>query len=225
MNVARPATTGMPAVRWTRLGDIGLCALFGLVALGPVINTFNAFVDGTPLLAANYALSGTATIVMAALFMLRREAILRATRRREQLTAIVGTFAIVPLSLLPLTWQPNWLLEATSAGFIVANGWIVWSLLTLRRSFSVFPEARKLITHGPYRFVRHPLYTAYFFTYTLVMIPRFGLPAVLLIAIGIGAEILRSKNEERLLRLAFPGYDEYARTVRAFVPIRRRTMV
>jgi protein-S-isoprenylcysteine O-methyltransferase Ste14 len=222
LSVARPAAAGTPVVRWNRLGDIGLFALFSLVALGPIIKTYQALEDGSPLLALHYALSGTATLIMAALLLIRREAFLKATQRREQLAAVVGTFTIIPLGLLSLTWQADWLLEATSVGFVVAYGWIVWSLLTLRRSFSIFPEARGLITHGPYGLVRHPLYAAYFLTYTLVMIPRFGLPAVLLTALGIGAEVLRSRNEERLLRVAFPDYDDYAATVRAFIPIKRR---
>jgi len=222
LNVARPAAAGTPEVRWSRLGDIGLCALFSFVALAPIVRTYQALADGLPILALHHALSGTATLIMAALLVLRREALFRTTRRREQVAAIVETFMVLPLGLVPLKWQSDWLLELISVGFIVAHGWIIWSLLTLRRSFSIFPEARGLITHGPYGFVRHPLYVAYFLTYTLLMIPRFGVPAVCLAAIGIGAEVLRSKNEERLLRVAFPGYDAYAASVRAFVPIKRR---
>ncbi len=34
----------------------------------------------------------------------------------------------------------------------------VWSLAVLGRSFSVAPEDRGVVAHGPYRFVRHPMY-------------------------------------------------------------------
>ncbi|MDQ6741518.1 MAG: hypothetical protein M3Z97_01220, partial [Candidatus Dormibacteraeota bacterium] len=34
----------------------------------------------------------------------------------------------------------------------------IWALLYLRRSFSILPEARRLVTHGPYALSRHPLY-------------------------------------------------------------------
>ena len=36
-----------------------------------------------------------------------------------------------------------------------------WGILTLRLSFSVLPEKRKIIQHGPYRYVSHPIYLGY----------------------------------------------------------------
>lgn len=218
----RPAAVGTPAVRWSRLGDIGLCLLFSLVAIGPIVKTYDAATDGNLLLALHFVLSGGATCIMAGLLLIRRQAVSKATQLRQRSAAIIGTFTIIPLGLLPLTWQPDWLLELTSVAFVMAYSWIVWSLMTLRRSFGIFPEARGLVTHGPYRLVRHPLYAAYFLTYTLVMIPRFSLLAVALTGVGIVAEVIRSRNEEGILRRTYPNYDNYARTVPAFVPLKRR---
>jgi protein-S-isoprenylcysteine O-methyltransferase Ste14 len=192
------------------------------MAMGPLVSAYRAVTDGEYLLALHFALSGGATCIMAALLLVRGEALKKSGRRREQAAAIVGTFTIIPLGFLPRTWQSDWILELTSVGFIVAYCWIVWSLLTLRSALSVFPEARQLITHGPYGLVRHPLYSAYFLTYTLVLIPRFSLLALVLTIIGITAEVTRSRNEERILQAAFPEYEEYARNVRAFVPVKRR---
>ena len=114
--------------------------LFSFVAVAPIVRTYQALADGLPILALHHALSGTATLIMAALLVLRREALFRTTRRREQVAAIVETFMVLPLGLVPLKWQSDWLLELISVGFIVAHGWIIWSLLTLRRSFSNFPR-------------------------------------------------------------------------------------
>lgn len=36
-----------------------------------------------------------------------------------------------------------------------------WGILTLRLSFSVLPEKRKIIRNGPYRYVQHPIYFGY----------------------------------------------------------------
>ena len=48
------------------------------------------------------------------------------------------------------------------AGVLVIGGTAfgVWGLLYLRHSFSIIPEARRLVVGGPYRIVRHPLYFA-----------------------------------------------------------------
>jgi protein-S-isoprenylcysteine O-methyltransferase Ste14 len=209
-------------VRWNRVGDIGLCLLFSLIASIPVVRTYQAIIDGAPLLALYSALSGGALCIMAALLLVRKEALLKSSRRREQLVAVIGTFAIIPLGAFPRTWDADWLLELTSIGFILAYCWIVWALLTLRDSISVFPEARQLITRGPYGLVRHPLYAAYFVTYILVLIPHFSAVALALTIVGISAEVLRSRYEERVLRTAFPEYGAYAKRVRAFVPIKGR---
>lgn len=81
-------------------------------------------------------------------------------------------------------------------------------------------EGHKLVTEGPYRIVRNPIYTG-----MLGMLLATGLAIshwiALLIAIivfAIGTWI-RVRSEERLLREAFGAeFDEYARKVPAVVP-------
>jgi len=45
--------------------------------------------------------------------------------------------------------------ELVTLGF---GAWLLASVLALGRCFGVLPEARGLVTHGPYRIVRHPVY-------------------------------------------------------------------
>ncbi|MER3437725.1 MAG: hypothetical protein C4346_09150 [Chloroflexota bacterium] len=137
--------------------------------------------------------------------------------------ATVGGYAIIPLAMLPLTWRPDWLLALSSVGLTAASAWEIWALLTLRRSFSVFPEARKLVTHGPYGIVRHPLYASYLVGYLLVTLPRLSLLAIAIALAGMAAQIIRAKREEAVLQSVFPEYAEYAGRVPAFVPRWRRS--
>ena len=46
------------------------------------------------------------------------------------------------------------------ADFMIVLGMIlsIFSLASLGRSFSIIPQARKLVKSGPYRLVRHPIY-------------------------------------------------------------------
>ena len=41
---------------------------------------------------------------------------------------------------------------------VLACLWLLASVLALGRCFGVLPEARGLVTRGPYRTVRHPVY-------------------------------------------------------------------
>ncbi len=48
---------------------------------------------------------------------------------------------------------------AADALLAAGTGWSVWALRSLGRNLSVFAQARGLAERGPYRWVRHPLYT------------------------------------------------------------------
>jgi protein-S-isoprenylcysteine O-methyltransferase Ste14 len=71
-----------------------------------------------------------------------------------------------------------------------------------------------VVTTGPYRHVRHPMYAAaivFLVGATLLLGSWYGLPVALLLALGVA---LRAVQEERTLRAALPGYDAYATRVR-----------
>lgn len=44
----------------------------------------------------------------------------------------------------------------------------LWGIFSLRECFSVLPEARKVVSTGPFRYIKHPIYTGY----TIVMISQ-----------------------------------------------------
>ena len=81
-------------------------------------------------------------------------------------------------------------------------------------------ESHRLVTAGPYRWVRHPIYTA-MFGKLLASNFAFGAPEGLLIAgaLFVAGTLIRIRAEEKLMREAFgAAYEEYARRVPAFVP-------
>ena len=94
----------------------------------------------------------------------------------------------------------------------------VMTLLFLRwlgRSFSIAPEARRLVITGPYRIIRHPLYAAELLA-VIGIVLQFGSPeAVALASLQFGFQVIRMRNEEQVLLTAFPEYADYmARTAR-----------
>jgi protein-S-isoprenylcysteine O-methyltransferase Ste14 len=75
-------------------------------------------------------------------------------------------------------------------------------------------RGQHVISDGPYRIVRHPMYAAalfYFLGVPLMLGSWWGLLAVPFFTAAIGG---RAVGEERMLRQALPGYDDYARRVR-----------
>lgn len=211
----KAAGSSLPA---HRVGDIALFLIWVLLAAAAATGALDEWRDDDRLAAAHRGIVAVVFLVNGTLFLLRGPAVRRAAGLAPMLVAFVGSWTITPLAMLPLTWRPDWLLAVTTLGMIAAYAFVLWALLTLRRSFSVFPEARKLVRHGPYALVRHPLYAAYILTYVLIALPRVGPAALLLAALGIAAELLRARNEERVLSASFADYAAYAATTPRFLP-------
>jgi protein-S-isoprenylcysteine O-methyltransferase Ste14 len=201
-----------------RRGDLLACFAFGLMSTFQAFSAAGAASDSDWLGAANYSVVALALGVCAFLTLLRGPALLSRIGWRTRAIAVIGNFAVIPLAGLPLTWRPDWLMTVTMTAGVLVYCWVIWALLTLKRGFSVFPEARILVTSGPYAIVRHPLYAAYLIVYGLIALPRISALAVLFAMLGIASELMRAKNEEHVLRAAFQKYDEYAINVPGFVP-------
>ncbi|WP_437735584.1 methyltransferase family protein [Sorangium sp. So ce1335] len=140
----------------------------------------------------------------------------------RKLGGIVPRVTALVAGLLPasLAWLPKvpptpgrqalgtLLLTAGLSLSLVSLGW-------LGKSFSVMPEARRLITSGPYRLVRHPLYLASFIQGTGVILLYPSLAAALIYTVEVALQVLRIRYEERVLRETFPEYGDYARQTSA----------
>jgi protein-S-isoprenylcysteine O-methyltransferase Ste14 len=100
---------------------------------------------------------------------------------------------------------------------------MVWSQRALGRQFAYearLVENHRLITSGPYRFVRNPIYTAFYgLGLGTALVYSHWLAIPLFTALYAAGTALRVRSEERLLREAFGAeFDEYARRVPALIP-------
>ena len=110
-------------------------------------------------------------------------------------------------------------LEMTSTVLVlVGTVGAVVALYQLGRSFSIMAETRQLVTSGPYRFARHPLYlTEAIATFGLFM--QFAsLWTALLFAAQIAFQLRRMHNEEAVLTVSFPEYAVYRQTTARLIP-------
>ena len=107
----------------------------------------------------------------------------------------------------------------------IAVALMVWARLTFgMRSFhaAADPTEGGLVTTGPYRYVRHPIYTAVVLFSLAGALAHISLTAAgLALAIFIGA-LGRMLAEERLLSARYPEYIEYAAHTPRILPCRRQ---
>jgi len=132
--------------------------------------------------------------------------------------AVVGTF--LGVGILQLQPAALSLSMQILAALLIALG-SLGSILVLRRlgkSFSIMPEARRLVTSGPYAHVRHPLYAVEMITIIGTAV-QFTAPQSWLIALGVVALLwIRSHYEEQVLEAAYPEYGAYRAKTARFIP-------
>lgn len=135
---------------------------------------------------------------------------------------LAGTVMLLVVGALPqgarLYSPPSWLGGLSTAVSVVAFALAVYGLLYLRRSLSIIPEVRRLVTGGPYRVVRHPLYAAEILAACAFVMVNPGALAVAILAPFVATQLVRSRFEERLLTAAYPHYRDYARHTRRLIP-------
>jgi protein-S-isoprenylcysteine O-methyltransferase Ste14 len=94
----------------------------------------------------------------------------------------------------------------------------VLSLSQLGRSFSVMAETRQLVTSGPYRFVRHPLYLTEGIAVIGLFVQFASVWTALLVVVQIAFQLRRMHNEETLLIASFPEYAAYSKNTARLIP-------
>jgi protein-S-isoprenylcysteine O-methyltransferase Ste14 len=135
------------------------------------------------------------------------------------LISFTGTFSAIAASFLPGGERREWLALPADILATLGLAYSVWGLAYLRRSFSIIPEARRLVTGGPYKLSRHPVYLGEIATAIGINLATAGWPGALAVLYFIICELLRMRWEEGVLARAFPNeYPAYAARVPRYVP-------
>lgn len=98
---------------------------------------------------------------------------------------------------------------------------MIWARITFKfRSFHLTSNPTKggLVTNGPYKWLRHPIYAAviYFSLACLIAFPKISvLLAVVLIIIGL---FIRMILEEKALKNTYPEYEAYSKYAKRLIP-------
>jgi protein-S-isoprenylcysteine O-methyltransferase Ste14 len=215
ITASNPFSKSLP---WTRVGDVALATLWIVIAVTNVGKTIENEHHESLMSIAHHFASASILFLGAALFILRRPARAAAEGVMPRVIAVIGTWMMPVAVNMPFTWQADWYLGLSTLALLGSSVLIAWSLLTLRRSFSIFAEARELVHSGPYAIVRHPLYATYTGMYLIMLFPRLSLLALIVTVLAVACEVWRARYEEAILRRTFPEYTEYAAVTPAFIP-------
>lgn len=105
---------------------------------------------------------------------------------------------------------------------IAAVALMIWARVTFgRRSFhaAANPTEGGLVTTGPYRFVRHPIYAAVCLFAVAGALAHVSFTAVgLALLVFVGA-LGRMLPEERMVAQRYPEYADYAARTRRMIPL------
>jgi protein-S-isoprenylcysteine O-methyltransferase Ste14 len=133
---------------------------------------------------------------------------------------------IAALLVAPRWWDASW--EPGRLG-----PWLGWSLIlagaalavaaavALGRNLTPFPEPKPsaaLVTTGPYRYARHPIYGGVLLAAAGWTLASGSLAVGVLTLAALAFFDAKRRFEERALRRRFDGYDRYREATRVFLP-------
>ncbi|MDE2131819.1 MAG: isoprenylcysteine carboxylmethyltransferase family protein [Betaproteobacteria bacterium] len=141
--------------------------------------------------------------------------------RVQSLLWVTAQFALVALLLLEsVPWHFGTVALCLALGAVVLALWVFWH--NPPGNFNIRPEPRsgaRLVTSGPYRRVRHPMYVALLLGTAAIVTAGsgggllWGLWALLGLVLNFKAAL-----EERLLEECFPEYRDYRQHTGRFLP-------
>jgi protein-S-isoprenylcysteine O-methyltransferase Ste14 len=173
---------------------------------GEVLRGFSAF-----LVCAFYAL-----IVWC--YLRRGPAVSTSSSVRASAVAVLATLTPFVFPLLGGNGQGTAAQLAADVLLVVGTSWSVWSLRFLGRNLSVIAQARGVANRGPYRLVRHPLYSGEIIS-SLGLAVAVGSAAAFAVWLAlIAMQVYRAIREEQVLLQALPMYRDYRARTAALLP-------
>lgn len=137
---------------------------------------------------------------------------------------LFGLIAVGPLLPGLPSWGAPWFTVTLIIGgvlFLLGTVLVLMGLVTLGRNLSALPhpkEDAQMVVHGAYKLVRHPIYSGIIqgaIGYALFTASWVTL--ILALSLFLFFDI-KSRREEKYLRLKFDNYADYQRRVKKLIP-------
>jgi protein-S-isoprenylcysteine O-methyltransferase Ste14 len=210
------ATANSGSLLYSICSRVPVAGLFAVVA---VIDAQLAVATSSTGVRVHQSLSAVLWGMFAVLVVVRPTPVRRGTDVNGVLVALAAQAGVVLLGLVARGSGSG--VALATANVLLAGGelFAIGSLSVLGRCFGVLPDVRGLVTRGPYRFVRHPLYLGELVAVLGIAVgsQRWAM-AVPLWVLCAALQLLRTRYEERALRVQYPEYELYAQRTKRLIP-------
>ena len=205
----------MPLLAWSMF-----CAMVQMAGLSQHIRSTNMVL---PLTAYGIKLAMLLStigflLLLSAAVIVRARPMGKARGLEPRISAFIGTFLIYTIPLFPRRELSETVEMVSTVLILVGSLAAVVALFRLGRSFSMMAEARRLVTSGPYRYVRHPLYLAEEVAIFGIFIQFFSIWTIIIFALQIVFQLRRMRNEEAVLTEILPEYASYQSKTPRLIP-------
>lgn len=126
--------------------------------------------------------------------------------------------ALLALFILRALFSPSPIVIGVQAAAVAL---MIWARITFgMRSFHPGANTTEgaLITSGPFRFIRHPIYAAVIYFALAGMLSRFSVFSLLAFAALVAGVFIRIHQEEHFLTKTYAEYAAYAKKTKRIVP-------
>lgn len=136
---------------------------------------------------------------------------------RSYIHVIIQFSAIFSILFTTRVFELSYCLVPVTAGLFLG----VWSVWTMKHAtLTIFPEPNFniIIQHGPYKIIRHPMYTSLFLIVIPLVIFNFSFLRLGILMGFTLNQILKIMYEEKLILQKVPGYAAYKSVTWRIIP-------
>ena len=147
--------------------------------------------------------------MLIALLALRHTPRARKSGLVPRIAAIAGTYLSVGIVQLPPAELSAPLYLIATLLILSGTAFALYSALNSVARSSMLPEARQLVTRGPYALIRHPLYLGEAIALVGLTLQFMSPWALMIFGLQCACQVGRMTSEERVLSSVFPEYRNY----------------